>query len=125
MSHDTAWSAIDAATVERLRNLRSGGQSDLYQRLIELFDSGSARALLELRAALDAGQLPQAAAICHRLASSAANVGALAFAHQVRELERSCKANDSGGAQGLYQRLCAVHPQLLGALQHYRLQANA
>jgi signal transduction histidine kinase/ligand-binding sensor domain-containing protein/DNA-binding NarL/FixJ family response regulator len=125
MTHDSAWSAIDAATVERLRSLRSGSQSDLYQRLIELFDSGSARALLELRAALDAGQLPQAAAICHRLASSAANVGALAFAHQVRELERLCKANDAGRAQGLYQRLCAAHPQLLAALQHYRLQANA
>jgi signal transduction histidine kinase/ligand-binding sensor domain-containing protein/DNA-binding NarL/FixJ family response regulator len=124
-SDDAAWSAIDAAAVARLRNLRSGASSDLYARLIELFESGSARALLELRTVLDDGELPEAAAVCHRLASSAANVGALAFAHNVRELERLCRANDAVRAQALHQRLRAVHPQLLAVLQTYRLQASA
>jgi CheY-like chemotaxis protein/HPt (histidine-containing phosphotransfer) domain-containing protein len=122
---DVAWAVIDGAAVTRLRSLRSGGQSDLYERLIELFESGSARALLELRDALERSRFEEAAAVCHRFASSAANVGALDFASHVRELERLCKASDAGHALGLYLRLRAVHPHLLDNLHGLRLKASA
>jgi HPt (histidine-containing phosphotransfer) domain-containing protein len=111
--------------VTRLRSLRSGGQSDLYERLIELFESGSARALVELRNAIERGRFEEAAAVCHRFASSAANVGALGFASHVRELERLCKAADAGHSLGLFLRLRAVHPQLLDNLHGLRLKASA
>ncbi len=122
---DAVWAQVDGAAVARLRSLRSGGQSDLYQRLIELFESGSARALLELRNAIEGGRFEEAAAVCHRFASSAANVGALTFASQVRELERLCKASDAGHALGLFLRLRAMHPHLLGNLQVVQLKASA
>ncbi len=122
---DAAWATIDGSAVTRLRNLRSGGQSDLYERLIALFESGSARALVELRNALEGGRFEEAAAVCHRFASSAANVGALGFASHVRELERLCKASDAGHSLGLYLRLRAVHPRLLDNLHGLRLKASA
>src|SRR5256885_8407598 len=40
-----------------------------------------------------------AAAICHKLGSSAANVGANAFARDVRELERLCAAGEAQRAR--------------------------
>jgi len=124
-ANDVGWAIIDGAAVTRLRSLRSGGQSDLYERLIELFESGSARALVELRNAIERGRFEEAAAVCHRFASSAANVGALGFASHVRELERLCKAADAGHSLGLFLRLRAVHPQLLDNLHGLRLKASA
>lgn len=125
LSEDTAWSTIDGAAVARLRNLRSGGQSDLFGRLIELYESGSARSLVELRTALEQARFEDAAAVCHRFASSAANVGALAFAQRVRELEQLCKAGDADHSLGLFQRLRAAHPNLLAQLRDQQLRATA
>ena len=118
------WSEIDTAAVGRLCNLRGSGPSDLYGRLVELFESGSARALVELRTALERGRFEEAAAVSHKFASSAANVGALTFAQSVRELERLCLAGDAGHALGLYRRLRAAHAPLMGILQARRLKAS-
>jgi HPt (histidine-containing phosphotransfer) domain-containing protein len=122
---DQIWSDIDSAAVARLRNLRGSSRSDLYDRLVELFESGSARALVELRTALERGAFDDAAAISHKFASSAANVGALTFAQGVRELERLCQAGDAGHSLGLYLRLRTAHPRLMVILQGLRQKASA
>jgi hypothetical protein len=114
------WSDIDTAAVGRLCNLRGSGPSDLYGRLVELFESGSARALVELRTALERGRFEDAATISRKFASSAANVGALTYAQSVRELERLCLAGDAGHALGLYRRLRTAHPALMTILQGKR-----
>jgi HPt (histidine-containing phosphotransfer) domain-containing protein len=118
------WSDIDTAAVGRLCNLRGSGPSDLYGRLVELFESGSARALVELRTALERGHFEGAATISRKFASSAANVGALTYAQSVRELERLCLAGDAGHALGLYRRLRTAHPALMTILQGRRLKAG-
>ena len=118
------WSDIDTAAVARLCDLRGSGPSDLYGRLAELFESGSARALVELRTALERGRFEDAATLSHKFASSAANVGALTFAQSVRELERLCQAGDAGHALGLYRRLRAAHPALMVILQGKRRKAS-
>jgi len=119
------WSDIDTVAVVRLCNLRNSGPPDLYGRLVELFESGSARALVELRLALEGGRFQDAAAVSHKFASSAVNVGALTFAQSVRELERLCLAADAGHAWGLYLRLRAAHAPLMVILQGKRLKASA
>ncbi len=119
------WSDIDTVAVVRLCNLRNSGPPDLYGRLVELFESGSARALVELRTALEGGRFQDAAAVSHKFASSAVNVGALTFAQSVRELERLCLAADAGHAWGLYLRLRAAHAPLMVILQGKRLKASA
>jgi HPt (histidine-containing phosphotransfer) domain-containing protein len=124
-AEDQIWSDIDSAAVARLRNLRIGSSSDLYDRLVELFESGSARALVELRTALERGSFDDAASISHKFASNAANVGALTFAQSVRELERLCRAGDAGHSLGLFLRLRTAHPRLMVILQGLRRKASA
>ena len=67
---------IDRKVVAEIRGV---GTVDLYSRLVELFRTGSSEALAQLRAALAVSAFQPARAVCHRLKSSAANVGALDF----------------------------------------------
>jgi signal transduction histidine kinase/ligand-binding sensor domain-containing protein/CheY-like chemotaxis protein len=116
---------VDASAVRRLRNLRGGASNDLYERLVELFQSGSVQAMAQLGAALERQDLKDAAAICHKLGSSAANVGALAFAQEVRSLEHSCVAGDATRARATQQRLQQAQPALLQELTSIRMKASA
>jgi len=93
-----------------------GRRTDLYTRLSELFRTGSSAALGELHSALQGGDLTAARAICHKLKSSAANVGAMAFSEDVRRLEKLCAAGDSAGAWSALERLRSAHPALISEL---------
>jgi HPt (histidine-containing phosphotransfer) domain-containing protein len=115
---------VDAATVEGLEALRSGG-SGLYCKLAELFETGSVRALAELDAALGRRDYPGAGAVCHKLASSAANVGALAFARRVRRLEKICNEPDRDGLPALFEEIRSALPALIRELARLKLRASA
>ena len=115
---------VDTATVEGLKALRSGGPR-LYCKLAGLFETGSQRALAELDTALEHGDYRSAGAVCHKLASSAANVGALTFARQVRELEKMCNDPDRGEVLGTYAEIRAAHPALIEELARLTLKASA
>jgi len=118
-------SCVDAEAVAVLRKLRGTGQADLYSRLVELFRSGSTDAIAQLGIELQDARLPGAAAICHKLKSSASNVGATIFAQNVRELEQLCRMGDLERARLLYQALREAHPALLEELTSLRLRAIA
>ncbi|HEY0766875.1 MAG TPA: two-component regulator propeller domain-containing protein [Steroidobacteraceae bacterium] len=118
-------SSVDPSAVAGLRRLRGEGQADLYSKLVDLFQAGSSQALTALAAALDAADLIAAGAVCHKLASSAANVGASAFARDVRALERLCAAGEARHARELCERLEAAHPALIEELSALRLRASA
>ncbi|HEY6515457.1 MAG TPA: two-component regulator propeller domain-containing protein [Steroidobacteraceae bacterium] len=108
---------LDNATVVRLRGVAAPGRrTDLYSRLVELFRTGSATALGELEAALRGGDLTAARATCHKLKSSAANVGAMAFSEDVRRLEKLCVSADAAKAWSALERLRAAHPALISEL---------
>ncbi|HEX5047604.1 MAG TPA: two-component regulator propeller domain-containing protein [Gammaproteobacteria bacterium] len=116
--------SVDASTVAALRELRRGGHTDLYARLVELFRTSSTQSLAALTEALALDDLTAAAAVCHKLASAAANVGALAFGQQARELERHCLASERASARESCQALQAAHAPLLETLQGQRLRAT-
>jgi HPt (histidine-containing phosphotransfer) domain-containing protein len=63
--------------------------------------------------------------VCHKLASSAANVGALAFARYVRQLEKSCEERQAVRAARLFATIRAAHPALLEELTRLDLQESA
>ncbi|MGH8293935.1 MAG: two-component regulator propeller domain-containing protein [Steroidobacteraceae bacterium] len=109
-------SRVDDATVVRLRGSGAQGRTPLYSRLVELFRTGSSAALGELQMALAGGDLTAARATCHKLKSSAANVGAIAFSEDVRRLEQLCAAADSAGAWSAFERLRSAHPALISQL---------
>jgi signal transduction histidine kinase/ligand-binding sensor domain-containing protein/CheY-like chemotaxis protein/HPt (histidine-containing phosphotransfer) domain-containing protein len=117
--------SVDPSAVAGLRRLRGDGHGDLYSKLVELFEASSTESLAQLARALGSSDLTAAAAVCHKLASSAANVGAGAFARHVRQLERLCKAGETSAARELNQRLAAAHPALIAELSAMRLRASA
>ena len=116
---------IDSATVMALKNLRAAGQPDLYTNLVGLFETGSTRAMTELRSALPEGDFAVASATCHKLAASAANVGALSFARQARTLEELCKQQDKTRAAQLFAAMRAAHPALIEELSRLCLAESA
>ncbi len=67
----------------------------------------------------------QAADLCHRLKSSAANVGAMAFAAALRELEQHCREGEH--AQALKPTSAWPRPfqPLLATLRSRRMAASA
>jgi HPt (histidine-containing phosphotransfer) domain-containing protein len=117
--------SIDAAAVASLRKLRANTHADLYTKLVELFRSGSAESLAQLNAALAATDLTAAAAICHKLASSAANVGALAYGRELRRLEQLCSSGNHAKALAVNEMIQAAHPPLMQALLGLTLRAVA
>jgi CheY-like chemotaxis protein/HPt (histidine-containing phosphotransfer) domain-containing protein len=116
-------SEIDSRSVAGIRNINSGKGADLYARLAELFRSSSSSEISSLRAALDAGDLVHASRICHRLKSSAANIGAIALSKAVRELEQLCVDKDAGAATHLYETVAAAYPALLETLHRVQMRA--
>jgi CheY-like chemotaxis protein/HPt (histidine-containing phosphotransfer) domain-containing protein len=120
-----ALSSVDPTAVASLRNLRSGKQVDLYSKLVDLFRVASSKSLAELHAALMISDFKAASAICHKLASSAANVGALVFAKDVRLLSQMCIAGDVVAAQQLHDDLETAHPVLLEELKRLQLRESA
>jgi signal transduction histidine kinase/ligand-binding sensor domain-containing protein/CheY-like chemotaxis protein/HPt (histidine-containing phosphotransfer) domain-containing protein len=115
---------IDAPTVLGLKSLR-GGESDLYARLVGLFRVSSVKSIAEIESHLDAEDLPAAASVCHKLGSSAANVGALAFARQVRQLEKLCAERDAARALVIFRTVRAAHPALIEELDRLQLEKSA
>jgi signal transduction histidine kinase/ligand-binding sensor domain-containing protein/CheY-like chemotaxis protein/HPt (histidine-containing phosphotransfer) domain-containing protein len=117
--------AVDAQAVASLRNLRSSGGADLYSKLVALFRAGSADSLAALDRALVGSDLPAAAALCHKLKASAANVGALIFSRELGLLEAACGAGNLEQARQLCARVRGAHPALLTELDHLTLRASA
>jgi signal transduction histidine kinase/ligand-binding sensor domain-containing protein/CheY-like chemotaxis protein/HPt (histidine-containing phosphotransfer) domain-containing protein len=124
LARTAAASRVDATAVARLRGLR-GGQADLYPKLVDLFHTGSSESMAQLLSALQSQDLKAAAAVCHKLASSAANVGAVAFAKDARQLEQLCAAGDAARVQPLFAVLRQAHPSLLEELVALKLRATA
>jgi signal transduction histidine kinase/CheY-like chemotaxis protein/HPt (histidine-containing phosphotransfer) domain-containing protein len=120
-----ALTRIDAAAVAGLQNLRRGGPADLYSELIDLYRASSTAAIGELKSALHGGDLTSASAVCHKLAASTANVGALSFAGDLRRLERLCGMGDRHRALNLGDKLMAAHPGLIEELMRFQQRASA
>jgi CheY-like chemotaxis protein/HPt (histidine-containing phosphotransfer) domain-containing protein len=118
-------SSVDPTAVSALRNLRAGKHADLYSKLVDLFRLGSLKSLAELHGALATGDLKTAGSVCHKLASSAANVGALAFAKEVRRLGALCTEGNVAGAEELKGGLETAHPMLMDVLMRVQLRESA
>jgi signal transduction histidine kinase/ligand-binding sensor domain-containing protein/CheY-like chemotaxis protein/HPt (histidine-containing phosphotransfer) domain-containing protein len=118
-------SSVDAKAVATLRSMRVSGQVDLYSKLVDLFAASSKESMNQLGIAFGVGDFKAASTACHKLASSAANVGALDFAKDARQCERLCDSGDHSGAQHLYDRLNAAYPALIEELTRLQLRASA
>lgn len=118
-------SIVDAQSVAVLRNLRGAGNEDLYSRLVRVFQDSSDEAVTQLELTLGRADYVAAGAVCHKLAAAAANVGALAFAREVRRLEQACAFNDEDAARQIAAHVKAVLPELWTELSRNQIRASA
>ena len=116
---------VDTRTVANLRQLRGADGGQLYSKLVALFETGSTATLSALDGALASAELPMAAALCHKLKASAANVGALTFSRELGRLEKACQTRNLAEAQHLHARVRSAHPALLAELANLTLRASA
>jgi HPt (histidine-containing phosphotransfer) domain-containing protein len=107
---------IDRKVIAQLRSMPARGSANLFVKLLGLFETSSAATLAQLQAALQSAAAGQAAAICHKLKSTAGNIGAVSFAHEVGRIEGLCLAGDLARARDLLGALQAAHPTLLAEL---------
>jgi HPt (histidine-containing phosphotransfer) domain-containing protein len=107
---------IDRRVVAELRGLPARGSANLFVKLVGLFETSSTATLSQLQNALQIAAAAEAAAICHRLKSTAGNIGAVAFAQEVGRIEKLCVAGDLARARDLFAGLQAAHPTLLAEL---------
>jgi CheY-like chemotaxis protein len=116
---------VDATAVAGLQSLRGARRADLYSELVDLFQAASREAVAHLQSALEANDLAAASGVCHKFASSAANVGALVFARDLRLLDELCEQGDIARARRLCDRLVAALPTLIGELGRRQNRASA
>jgi CheY-like chemotaxis protein/HPt (histidine-containing phosphotransfer) domain-containing protein len=117
--------AIDPAAADALRAADADGSAALYQRIVELFRRKMPADMDRLAANLASGDLAAAAAVCHKLRSACANVGARAFAGRLRQLEGACTARQTDATHKLHAALVAAQPALLDALRGAPERASA
>ncbi|HYP81620.1 MAG TPA: Hpt domain-containing protein, partial [Steroidobacteraceae bacterium] len=122
---DAALSAVDISAVQVIAGMGNGGSAGLFQKLVGLFATSSRPLVSALAAAVAERRFDAAAAICHRLKSSAANVGAMAWSAALRELEQQCRSGDGEAAQDTCLRIVQAHGPLLDALHGFRWAASA
>ncbi len=83
---------LDAAALERLRELDPKGENQLLQRVLKAFETSVARLvpqLLQARAAADSAAIRH---VAHTLKSSSASIGALALSQMCAHIEASARA---------------------------------
>jgi signal transduction histidine kinase/ligand-binding sensor domain-containing protein/CheY-like chemotaxis protein len=118
-------SSVDKAAVAGLQSIRADGRGDLYPRLVKLFQQTSRDTLASIATALATNDLVGARALCHKIKSGASNVGALAFASLLGDLEQACIAGNGARAQSLYESLAAAYPELVDELNEFSVRATA
>ena len=117
LARRAAASRVDLGVMTALRGLARQNQPNIAVNLVAIFKRSSTSALQEIEGALARGAFADASAVCHKIKSAAANVGAMGFGALLQELERLCEARDGVAAKALFERLQAAHPTLLDSLE--------
>ncbi len=108
---------LDSSALEDIRNLEHSGNGGMFNRVVHLFLSSSARLMTTLEQSLDQEDLVGAGRAAHTLKSSSANLGATAFSAICRQLERECVAKDTASARGSFSKLEGLYPDVVTALE--------
>ena len=105
---------LDAAALQRLRELDPDGRSHLLERVLRAFESSATRLGEQFRDARQRGDMAGIRHVVHTLKSSSASIGALALARICAEIETSIR---SDSLAGMPERLDAMDRELKAVLQ--------
>jgi len=78
---------LDAASLDRLRELDPTGENRLLARVLKAFESSISRLLPQLDASMADGNLEGVRHVAHTLKSSSASIGALRLSQLCAEIE--------------------------------------
>jgi len=109
-----AATVLDAAALQRLRELDPDGRSRLLQRVLRAFETSATRLGEQFRDSRERGDMAGIRHVVHTLKSSSASIGALALARICAEIEISIRSNT---VAGLPERLDAMDRELTAVLQ--------
>lgn len=109
---------LDAAALDRLRELDPRGDNRLVQRVMQAFETSVARLLPQLREAQRSGDPGGIRHVVHTLKASSASIGALLLSQQCADIENRIRV---GEADGLELRLVSVYAEIDQVLKAVRV----
>ncbi len=109
------WPLLDAASLQRLRELDPGDRNGLIGRVLDTFVNSLARHASELAQARAAGDAAALRQVAHTLKSSSASVGALELSQACAEVERLAREGQTAALVAPLARLEAQVQRLLTA----------
>lgn len=108
---------LDAAALDKLRELDPKGDNRLIQRVMQAFETSVARLLPQLHEAQRNGDPGGIRHVVHTLKASSASIGALLLSQQCADIETRIRI---GEADGLESRLAAVYAELDNVMKAVR-----
>ena len=113
---------LDMESLVALRALQAPGQPSLLLRVMDLFETSSAKLMAELEQYLASGDIEAITRAAHTLKSSSANIGATQLAAQAKAVEVCGRAQDLAGCRAEAQGLKALFEGTLVAVAALRAQ---
>jgi HPt (histidine-containing phosphotransfer) domain-containing protein len=89
-----ATDVLDAAALERLRELDPSGVDRLLERVVKAFEASATRLIPQLREGACSGDLHGVKQVAHALRSASASVGALKLSRLCADMEAQARAED-------------------------------
>lgn len=115
---DPAGAAVlDAAALDRLRELDPRGDNKLIQRVMQAFETSVARLLPQLHEAERQGDPGTIRHVVHTLKASSASIGALLLSQQCADIETRIRLGED---EGMDTRLAEVYTEIDKVLQAVR-----
>ncbi len=110
-------SVLDAAAIDRLRELDPRGDNQLIARVVAAFETSVGRLLPQLQDAHRGGDLPGVRHVAHTLKSSSASVGALKLSHLCAETETMIRLERVESLDSAVDGICRESEIVLQALK--------
>ena len=108
--------SLDAAALERLRELDPDGRHGVVTRVLVAFETSLARMLTQLQNERGAEHPAVVAGVAHMLKSSSASVGALSLASACADIELRLRQGDVAALQADISRLISEGETALQAV---------
>jgi CheY-like chemotaxis protein len=108
--------SVNTRKIAEIRSLEAQGSKDLMRRMVELYRTGSARLIQEIRDALRQGDGQALAAAAHELKSSSGSVGGERLCRLCTDVEKLGRLGRLDGVEGLLSLVEAEQRGLLGVL---------
>jgi HPt (histidine-containing phosphotransfer) domain-containing protein len=112
---------LDAAALDKLRELDPTGQNHLIERVVKAFDGSISRLLSQLKESQGSSDLMGVRHVAHTLKSSSASIGALKLSQICADIESMVRQSRT---EGLDERLADMNSEIVKVQAALRLLAG-